>query len=99
MAGALFAALLGRIAPESFNLHQLLIQFAIVMIGGMRSLLGSMLGALLLTAAPEVLRNLPGLEEIVFSLLLIAVLLFMPRGINGLLVSRLPRLRERLFRE
>jgi branched-chain amino acid transport system permease protein len=98
IAGALFAALLGRIGPESFNLHQLLIQFAIVMIGGMGSLLGSLLGAALLTAAPEVLRNLPGMEEIVFSLLLIAVLLFMPRGLNGLLVNRFPSLRERLFR-
>lgn len=99
LAGALFAVLLGRIAPESFNLHQLLLQFAIVMIGGLGSIAGSLMGAALLTAAPEILRNFPGLEEIVFSLLLIGVLLFVPRGLYGLLVSLFPALRERHYRE
>lgn len=99
IAGALFAVLLGRISPESFNLHQLLLQFTLVMIGGLGSILGSLIGAALLTAAPEVFRNFPGVEEIVFSLLLIGVLLFMPRGIYGLLCKWAPALRERLFRE
>ena len=98
IGGALFAALIGRIAPESFNLHQLLLQFAIVMVGGLGSITGSMLGAVLLTAAPEVLRNFPGAEEIVFSLMLIVVLLFMPRGFVGLLERISPKLRARLYR-
>lgn len=97
-AGALFASLIGRIVPESFNLHQLLLQFAIVMVGGLGSIAGSLLGAVLLTAAPEVLRNFPGAEEIVFSLLLIVVLLFMPTGLSGLLVRLSSGLRERLYR-
>ena len=98
LSGALFAALIGRIAPESFNLHQLLLQFAIVMVGGLGSISGSLLGAVLLTAAPEILRNFPGAEEIVFSLLLIVVLLFMPRGFVGLLERFAPQLRARLYR-
>jgi branched-chain amino acid transport system permease protein len=98
IGGALFAALIGRIAPESFNLHQLLLQFAIVMVGGLGSISGSMLGAVLLTAAPEVLRNFPGAEEIVFSLLLIGVLLFMPNGLAGVLIRLSPKLRARLYR-
>lgn len=97
ISGALFAAMIGRIVPESFNLHQLLLQFAIVMVGGVGSIAGSLLGAVLLTAAPEVLRNFPGAEEIVFSLLLIGVLLFMPNGLSGLLVRFFPSLRERLY--
>lgn len=99
VAGGLFAALLGRIAPESFNLHQLLLQFAIVMVGGLASIAGSLMGALLLTAAPEVLRNFPGAEEIVFSLLLIGVLLVLPGGLAGLLVRIRPGLRARLYRK
>ena len=99
VAGALFALLLGRISPESFNLHQLLMQFAIVMIGGLGSVLGAILGAVLLTAAPELLRNVPGIEEIVFSLLLIGVLLYMPRGLSGMLAARFPALREPLYRK
>lgn len=99
LAGALFAVLIGRIAPESFSLHQLLLQFAIVMIGGLGSIAGSLLGAALLTAAPELLRNVPGAEEIVFSLVLIAILLFLPGGLYGLLVRMVPALRERRYRE
>jgi branched-chain amino acid transport system permease protein len=99
LAGALFAVLVGRIAPDSFNLNQLLIQFAIVMIGGLGSVAGSILGAVVLTAAPEILRNFPGMEEIVFSLVLIVVLLFLPRGLYGLLLRVAPGFRERFYRD
>jgi len=93
LAGAMFAVLNGRVSPESFGLAQVLFHFAIVMIGGLGSVLGSVLGAVLLTGAPELLRNFPGLEEIVFSLLLILVLFFMPRGLSGLLSDHVPFLR------
>lgn len=98
LAGALFAALNGRVSPDSFGLAQVLLHFAIVMIGGLGSLAGSVLGAVLLTGAPELLRNFPGLEEIVFSLMLIGVLFFMPKGLGGLVARYLPFARERLFR-
>lgn len=97
-AGAMFAVVSGRITPESFNLHQLLLQFSMVMIGGLGSITGSILGAVVLTASPELLRNFPGMEEIFFSFLLIFVLLFMPRGIGGFIAKRAPLLDERLFR-
>ncbi len=96
IGGAMYALLLGRISPESFGLSQLLLHFSIVMIGGLGSLVGSVLGAVILTAAPELLRDIPGLEEIIFSLLLIGVLLFMPKGVAGLL-GRLALFRERLY--
>ena len=99
LAGALYAALNGRVSPDTFGLSQMLMHFAIVMIGGLGSLAGSIIGAVLLTAAPELLRNFPGLEEIVFSLLLIGVLFLMPKGIGGLLAAQVPFFRERLYRE
>ena len=98
LAGALYAVLNGRLTPDTFGLPQMLVQFAIVMFGGLGSLTGSILGAVALTAAPELLRNLPGLEEIAFSLLLMVVLLFMPRGLGGWIAARIPPLREPLYR-
>ena len=95
VAGSLFSLLLGRIDPASFDLSQLLLQFAIVMIGGLGSLIGSALGAVLLTGAPELLRNLPGLEEIAFALLLILVLIFIPSGLGGIIGRRLRFLADR----
>lgn len=99
LAGGLYALLNGRVSPDTFGLSQMLMHFAIVMIGGLGSLTGSVIGAVLLTGAPELLRNFPGLEEIVFSLLLMAVLFIMPRGIGGLIADRVPGARERLYRE
>ena len=95
-AGALYAVLNGRVTPETFGLPQMLLHFAIIMFGGLGSLTGSIIGALALTAAPELLRNLPGLEEIAFSLLLIVVLLFMPKGVGGWIAAKVPALREPL---
>ena len=99
LAGALYAALNGRVSPDTFGLSQMLMHFAIVVIGGLGSLAGSVIGAVVLTAAPELLRDFPGFEEIVFSLLLIGVLFFMPKGIGGLLAAKVPHFRERLYRE
>jgi branched-chain amino acid transport system permease protein len=93
--GALFAMLLGRVAPESFSLSQLLLGFAMVMVGGMGTVAGPVLGAILLTAAPEFLRNIAGAEEILYSFLLIGLLLFMPSGLFGGLCALIPGLRER----
>jgi branched-chain amino acid transport system permease protein len=95
IAGALFALLLGRVAPESFSLGQLLLGFAMVMVGGMGTVVGPILGAILLTAAPEFLRNIAGAEEILYSFLLIGLLLFMPSGLFGGLCALIPSLRER----
>lgn len=98
IGGSLFAMLTSRITPENFGLGEMLIEYAMVMIGGLGSLWGSVLGALLLTGAPEMLRNFAGYEEIFFSLLLIGVLRMSPRGIGGALAARIPGCRERLWR-
>jgi branched-chain amino acid transport system permease protein len=99
LAGGMFAVLLGRVEPASFDLSQLLLGFSMVVVGGLGSLLGSVLGAVLLTALPELLRNIPGLEEIAFSVLLIGCLLFLPQGLAGLVRRLLPSLHEKLFWE
>ncbi|MEO9190067.1 MAG: branched-chain amino acid ABC transporter permease [Acetobacteraceae bacterium] len=99
VAGAMFAVLLDRISPDSFDLSQLLLHFTIVMIGGLGSLVGSVAGAVLLTALPELLRDIPGMEEIAFSVLLILILLFLPGGLAGLIERVVPWLRDRYFLE
>lgn len=98
IAGSMFAALLGVVVPAEFGLSQLLLHFAIVMIGGVGSLAGSIIGGLVLTAIPELLRSFPGIEEILYASVLILVLLFMPSGIVSLITRAVPALRERFYR-
>ena len=64
VGGSMYAALVGHLSPESFDLVQLILHFAIIMVGGLGSLVGSILGAVLITATPELFRDWPGFEEL-----------------------------------
>jgi branched-chain amino acid transport system permease protein len=99
IAGSMYAALVGHLSPPSFDLSELILEFAIIMVGGLGSLLGSVIGAAVLTAAPEFFRDFPGFEELVFALLIVAVILFLPRGLASLLARAHPALRDRYYRE
>ncbi|MBL8671689.1 MAG: branched-chain amino acid ABC transporter permease, partial [Alphaproteobacteria bacterium] len=98
-AGGLYAALVRHVSPEAFTLLELILHFGIVMIGGLASLAGSILGAAVLTAAPELFRDLPGYEEVLIALLMVVFLLFMPKGLASLLGRASPHFRQRYFRD
>ena len=99
VAGSMYTALVGHVTPEAFNLLELILHFAIVMVGGLASLAGSVIGAIVLTTTPELFRSFPGVQELMLSLLIIGVLLFLPRGLVSLLARRWPLFHERYYRE
>lgn len=99
VAGSMSAILIGRVVPESFNLIELIQHFAMVMVGGVGSLAGAVLGAVMLTWAPELFRSFPGFEELFLGLLLMVVLLFLPRGLISLAIKYMPGLADRYYRE
>lgn len=84
-AGSLYAILVRHVSPEAFNLVELILHFGIVVIGGLASLGGAILGAVMLTLAPELLRDYPGYEELLIAIMLIVILLFLPRGLISVL--------------
>ncbi|MBV9782903.1 MAG: branched-chain amino acid ABC transporter permease [Acidisphaera sp.] len=85
IGGSLYALTLGFIVPDAFGLSQLVLHFSIVVLGGLLSLSGAAIGAVVLTALPELLRDLQALQEIIYGLVLMVVILVMPQGIAGLL--------------
>lgn len=99
VAGAMFAASTERVFPESFGLTEVIVHFAMVMVGGAGSLIGSVIGGVVLTALPEYFRQFPGMEELFFGIIIIAVLLFLPKGLVSLLAKISPLFRERFYRE
>lgn len=110
IGGALFALVLGHIVPDGFGLFQLVVHFSIVVIGGLISMFGSVIGALLLTTLPELLRGVRALQELIYGVLLMVFIIFMPGGIAGfakqqgwlpdeILVRGWRELRARLKRE
>lgn len=99
IGGAMYAVLVGHLSPEAFDLVQLILQFAIIMVGGLGSLLGSILGAVLITTTPELFRDWPGFEELMFGVVIVLVILFLPRGLASLLAKVHPIFKDRYYRE
>ena len=95
----MYAALVGHLTPVSFDLTELIVEFAMIMVGGLGSLVGSVIGAVVITAAPQVFLDFPGFQELVFGVLIILVLLFLPNGLASLLARLHPGLRDRYHRE
>lgn len=85
VAGALTVPLLGFVSPENFDLNQMVIQMIMIVVGGLGTIVGSLVGVVVVSLAIEVLRDVQGVLEIVFGVLLLAVVLWQPTGIAGAL--------------
>jgi branched-chain amino acid transport system permease protein len=95
VAGALSGAFEGNLAPQSFTFVRSFEIVAMVVLGGMGSISGSVIAATVLTLLPEALRSLPpvtigsmtidlvNLRMVFYSLALIALMLSRPRGLFG----------------
>jgi len=83
IAGGLFAHVLGYINPGTFTIMKSTEVLIMVYLGGMGSLSGSVLSAIALTLALEVLRPLQLVKWVVLPLLLILLMIFRPEGIMG----------------
>ncbi len=92
LAGALYAHYVGFISPGSFSFMLSVELVVMVILGGRGSLAGPILGAAVFTLLPEYLRAYREYDVVLFGLVLILVLMFMPRGIAGALM-RLPGVR------
>lgn len=83
LAGSLYAHYITFINPESFGLHTSIQILTMVVLGGMGSIGGSIVGAVVLTVLPEVLRGIADYQDLVYGALLIAMLLWRPQGLFG----------------
>jgi branched-chain amino acid transport system permease protein len=99
VGGSMYAALIGHLTPIAFDLSELILQFATIMVGGLGSLVGSVLGAVLITAAPELFRGWPGFQEFLFGALIVLIILFLPNGLASLLARLHPAFEDRHYRE
>lgn len=96
VAGCLNAYLLRIVTPEHFPLHESIRYLAMIIVGGLGSILGSIFGAIFMMMVPELLQNLLGLlqgvnptvmsylyplQTIVFGFLIVIFLVFEPHGL------------------
>ena len=94
-AGGLQAINLQFVDPESYWLLQVVNQLLMVALGGVGSILGSILGASFITVLIEALRVFKSLWEFAIGTLLLITIIFFPRGLAGILENWFPNIRER----
>jgi branched-chain amino acid transport system permease protein len=92
IAGCFYAPFVGTLVPDAFYVTESFTILAMVIVGGMGTLIGPVLGAILLTVLPELLRSVGDFRLILYGAAVTAAVLFMPGG----MVQGWHLLRERL---
>jgi branched-chain amino acid transport system permease protein len=83
LAGSLYAHYISFINPETFGLHTSILILTMVVLGGMGSIAGSVLGAVILTILPEMLRQAHAYQDLIYGGLLMLLLICRPEGLLG----------------
>ena len=83
LAGGLYAGYLGVLDPASFDFMKSIEILVMVVLGGMGSMLGSILSATVLTILPEALRSFADYRMVLYSVVLIFMMIFRPGGLLG----------------
>ena len=97
VAGALFGMFIGSFNPDAFFLNITFLMVAMLIVGGMTSLAGAVIGTIVISAVSEILRRIeggldlgfvelsakPGLGDVGLALVMLAILLFRPEGLTG----------------
>jgi len=87
MTGVFFAAKMAFVSPESFTFFESVLILCMVVLGGMGSIPGIILGAFLLIALPEIFRDFQDYRMLAFGIALVFMMVFKPQGLLGTLKS------------
>ena len=92
IAGGMYTLFQSFVNPDVFGFHQIVLLLSMIVVGGLGSIPGALIGVALLGLLPEVMRTtMRGLliwQELVYGLILIGAVMFMPRGIWGFIAGR-----------
>ncbi|PXX78300.1 branched-chain amino acid ABC transporter permease [Rivihabitans pingtungensis] len=88
LMGSITAHYVGFVTPNVADFFHSIELVTMVVIGGMASVYGSLLGAVLLTALPQLLATFEGWETVVFGAILMLCMIFLPKGLAPTLAAR-----------
>lgn len=95
VAGCLYGGYLGSLFPSTFKFMKSIEILVMVVLGGMGSMLGSVLSATTLTFISEGLRELGDFRMVAYSIVLILMMIFRPKGLLGTYDFSLSRILEK----
>jgi branched-chain amino acid transport system permease protein len=94
LAGSLYAHYVTFISPSSFTLFYSVLVLMMAVIGGITNLWGAVIGSVLITILPELLRSFQEFDVLVYGLVLTLSLMFFRKGLVPLLIERTNKLRR-----
>ncbi len=94
LMGSVTAHYIGFVSPNIADFFHSIELMTMVVVGGMASIYGSLIGAVLLTALPQALSTFEGWETVAFGTILILCMIFMPKGLVPTLAARFGRDRQ-----
>jgi len=92
IAGGLYAFTYGVVSPSLMGLGQMTLLVTMMVVGGLGTLTGPLIGTAIITIVQAELQNWPEIRLILLGLALLAIVILMPRGVVPLLSGRLGRL-------
>jgi branched-chain amino acid transport system permease protein len=87
VAGCLYASYVRYISPDSFTNQQAVLFFTMLVIGGSGSLMGAVIGALILTFLPEFFRSAGQYYLVCYGIGVVAMIILAPRGVAGAIAT------------
>ena len=97
VAGCLYAGNLGSLYPSTFGFMKSIEILVMVVLGGMGSMLGSILSATVLTILPQLLYAMNDYRMVIYSLVLVIMMIFRPEGLMGTYDFSLSRILGKLL--
>ena len=101
VAGSLFVHAVGFVSPEVYGLHMVVLAFTMLYVGGIGTIAGAALGALVIALLPETLRRFSEYQDLAYGAVLILILIYAPGGLaslSRLVVAQAARRRMTLLR-
>ena len=81
--GCLYASLAGFVSPDSFTMQASIVFLLVILFGGLGHVLGPVVGSLVLIILPEVLHRFSDYRLVIYGLLLLGSIYFLPNGVVG----------------
>jgi len=85
IAGSLYAHYVTFISPSTFSINESILFVVMVAVGGMMNVWGALAGAVIMTVLPEMLRFFHDYDVLMYGLILLFMMMFVPNGVVGLL--------------
>ena len=81
LAGSLFVHTVGFVSPEVFGMNMVILGFTMLYVGGINTITGALVGAVVINLLPETVRGLKDYQDLVYGILLILLLIYVPGGL------------------